>query len=156
MRGNLTERFWAKVDRSGGPDACWPWTGALHRHDRPGYGRVNGGDGTSRYAHRLSWELHFGPIPEGLQVLHYCDNPPCVNPAHLWLGTNQDNRTDSAHKGRTARGERSPNAKLTEDDVRAIRALGGTMSMARIAAQFGVTYLPVNFIIHRKTWKHVE
>lgn len=90
--------FWTKVDRSDGPDACWPILGF---RDKDGYGqaRLNG----RKYrAHRLAWELAFGPIPGWTQVLHHCDNPPCCNPAHLFLGTQSDNRWDCVTKGRDA------------------------------------------------------
>lgn len=96
------ERYEEKVDRSGGPDACHPWmAGRLPT----GYGRFSYG-GKDVYAHRWAYENYVGPIPEGLQVLHHCDNPPCVNPAHLWLGTHADNHADKVAKGRQARGKR--------------------------------------------------
>lgn len=102
----LAQRFWAKVDRSGGSDACWPWTARKHRF---GYGliRADSGGLTLR-AHRVSWELTNGPIPEGTGyhgtcVLHRCDNPRCVNPAHLFLGTAADNSHDMSQKGRAWR-----------------------------------------------------
>jgi hypothetical protein len=93
----LAERFWVKVDKNGPlhptlGTACWVWTG---RHLTWGYGQIE-----NHLTHRLSWRLHNGPIPNRLQVLHRCDNPPCVNPAHLFLGTNTDNRADSKAKGR--------------------------------------------------------
>lgn len=93
----IATRFWRKVKR-GPPDECWPWTG---RRGGRGYGRVG-----SCGAHRLAWELTNGAIPAGLWVLHRCDNPPCVNPSHLWLGTHADNMADMRAKGRSARGDR--------------------------------------------------
>lgn len=91
----LADRFWPRVDTSGGPDACWEWTRGRDPH---GYGRF--ATPNSDLAHRASWELHNGPIPAGLNVLHHCDNPPCVNPRHLFLGTQKDNVDDMVAKGR--------------------------------------------------------
>lgn len=97
------DRFWAKVDRSGGHDACWMWLAGVARS---GYG-VFGIQGKPRLAHRVCYRNTRGPIPSGLHVLHSCDNPLCVNPSHLWLGTNLDNVADKVAKGRQAAGERS-------------------------------------------------
>lgn len=94
------DRFWAKVDKSGD---CWVWTASVFR-ERLGYGKFqtgsNRGESRVAYAHRVSWELHFGPIPNGLFVCHHCDNPPCVRPDHLFLGTAADNVRDMDRKGR--------------------------------------------------------
>ena len=90
----IEQRFWPRVDKSG---ECWVWTGAISH----GYGVVGtGGHSGVVRVHRLSWELAIGPIPKGLHVLHRCDNPPCVNPAHLFLGTQADNMRDMREKGR--------------------------------------------------------
>ena len=91
---DLTERFWSKVVKI--DDGCWLWTAALLLD---GYGQIWLGQ-TMERAHRLSWIIHFGPIPEGLCVLHTCDNPPCVRPGHLFLGTQLDNVRDAIRKGR--------------------------------------------------------
>ena len=99
----------------------------------------------------MAWMLVNGPIPDGLLILHHCDNPPCCNPIHLFLGTQSDNMRDAASKGRI-RGYR----KLSDDQVRGIRALYGTMPQYRIAEQFGISKMNVSFIVRRLTWKHVE
>lgn len=91
------QRFWDYVDRSGGPDACWPWLRARSRRVR-GYGRFTQ-DGVGRDAHREAWERTHGPVPAGLFVLHTCDVPHCCNPAHLYLGTQTDNMRDRKARG---------------------------------------------------------
>lgn len=114
----VVERFWAKVDRSGGLFECWPWTAARF-HDAagvPNYGMF-AFRGRVWKASRVAWVLTHGEIPDGLTVCHTCDNPPCVNPAHLWLGTLTQNRRDSIAKGRHAHGTRVGGSKLTEGDV---------------------------------------
>ncbi len=102
---SLSERFWSKVDRKS-DDECWLWTA---RRDKDGYGQIRIGsevDGSTQNtrAHRLSWELANGPIPNKLQVMHLCDTPPCVNPRHLRLGTHKENMADKVQKGRAAVG----------------------------------------------------
>lgn len=101
MTGTFYDRFWARVDVRK-QDECWPWIGATKTHS--GHGVVplkNPGQlATTTTAHRVAWALNFGPIPDGQYVLHSCDNPPCCNPRHLWLGTQKDNLHDMAAKGR--------------------------------------------------------
>lgn len=112
----------------GGADECWIWTGA---HNMRGYGQIHFSKGKRViYAHRASYEIHRGPIPDGLWVLHRCDNPQCVNPSHLFLGDRLANVHDAMSKGRMRKppipnrpGELNPNAKLTDKKVRQIQAL---------------------------------
>jgi hypothetical protein len=111
------EQFWSRVTK-GGKDDCWEWCGAIGK--TRGYGMFQFG-GSPVAAHRASWMIHKGVIPADIYVLHRCDNPPCVNPNHLFLGTNQDNYDDRDAKGRVAHGERAAKAKLTESQVLAIR-----------------------------------
>lgn len=117
--GTRAERLWKRVDRSAGPDACWPWTGSVNPK---GYGDLGPGPG-ERTAHRIAYASTFGAIPPGLCVLHRCDNPPCCNPDHLWLGTHKDNSVDMVRKGRShrARNERSGMVKLSNAQVDEIR-----------------------------------
>src|SRR3990167_2228513 len=110
------DRFWAKVDRTEGEKACWPWLAYCKPN---GYGSW----GQNGYAHRAAWQFTFGPVPRGLQVCHHCDNPCCCNPAHLFLGTPRMNMQDMIVKGRKrpARGERSHWARLQQSSVQTIR-----------------------------------
>ena len=91
---NEIDRFWANVRKS---DGCWEWTAYRMKG---GYGRIRKANGMPSLAHRFSWEIHFGPIPEGRHVCHHCDNPPCIRPDHLFLGTHRENHLDASRKGR--------------------------------------------------------
>ena len=136
---------------------CWMWTAS---RNKKGYGifgmHIGVAYRTSVCAHRASWIIHNGAVPEGLQVLHKCDVRGCVNPDHLFLGTNQDNVDDKMAKGREARqkGYRNPNSKLTDEAVREIRGINGK-TLREIASQFGVTLQNVHYIRSGQTWKHV-
>jgi len=151
-------RFWAKVDKSGGPDACWPWTGARNSAN---YGNFNTRDGKTWPAHRLAWTLTNGPIQEGLLIRHYdCDNPPCCNPKHLLPGTLVDNRADSDRKGRARsgnhKGSANGRAKLTARDIQEIRALSAQgVYQDDIARQYHIGQTHVSRIVRRESWTHI-
>lgn len=159
-RGPPHDRFWEKVARAG-PDECWLWTAA---RDRRGYGHFSIKNAQAG-AHRVSWELHNGPIPAGLFVCHRCDWPRCVNPAHLFLGTAADNNADMVAKGRQSRGarhadkirgEKSGAAKLTEAKVRDIMACSSKgASLSALSVKHGVTNTTVWRVVHGKAWRHV-
>lgn len=144
------DRFHAQYDR--GP-TCWDWTGAV---GGDGYGVLKV-DGRQVRAHRHSYELHCGPVPDGMLVMHRCDRPVCVNPAHLVVGTPAENAQDSARKARRPRGARNPAAKLTEGQVLALRAeyAGGGISQRALAARYGVSPALVSYIVTRKWWAHI-
>lgn len=122
------ERFWSKVDKT---DNCWNWKANTGKF---GYGRFHY-NGRNGYAHIFSYELHNGPKPEGYFVLHNCDNPSCVNPSHLRLGTHADNMKDKSVR-RRIHGERNPRAKLTQAQANVIRM--DTRSSRQIAKEYGV------------------
>ena len=151
---NLQERFDAQYEIVE-PEGCWVWTGSLDRH---GYGRIRS-EGPQLQAHRASWELHKGPVPKGegyhgICVLHRCDNPPCVNPIHLFLGSHTINMVDKVEKGRSPRGETHGKTKLTDLQVVEIRALAGTMLQREIGARFGVSQTHVGRLISQQRRPH--
>lgn len=132
---------------------CWQWTDSL---TAKGYGRFSY-NGKAERAHRVSWLLHRGPIPHGMLVCHRCDNPGCVNPEHLFLGTPAANMADMDAKGRRVNappiGEKARHAKLTSQQVIAIRAAVG--SNREIAERYGITAANVGYIRRRQSWAHV-
>lgn len=150
------DRFWAKVQIG---DGCWTWLAAV---DADGYGvfqRTRSHPHRCIKAPRYMWETAHGPIPDGLLVCHHCDNPRCVNPVHLFLGTAADNSADAKAKGRLRghpfpRGSANGMSKLTEHEVRAIRQLhaGGFRSRKGLAARFGVSKGSIQAILERKSW----
>lgn len=147
------ERFWDKVD-VGEPGECWEWGAS---RNSKGYGQF-GLDGRIEYAHRIVWRLTQGEIPDGKHICHRCDNPPCVNPRHLFPGTHQENMFDRDNKGRRdARGSKNGQAKLTEKDIRPIRALlDEGLKLTAIADLYGVSPQAVSMIKNGKRWNHVE
>ena len=139
------ERFWAKVNKEG-PDGCWEW---LACKDKDANGRFTS-NGENILAHRYSWILHNGAIPEGLLVRHKCRGK-CVNPEHLELGTNKDIANDKIRDGTDNRGIKNPNNKLTPEQVKEIRARA-TESRASLAKEYNVSYQLISQIILRKNW----
>jgi hypothetical protein len=155
-------RFWPKVDIPADVSQCWLWTAAK---DKDGYGfikiRVSDGPPPSFQnirAHRFMWEFHHGPPPKYTVVMHSCDNPACVNPSHLSIGTDGDNMRDRDRKRRNSHGDRHPEAKLTSDDVREIRRLHatGNFTQVALAERFKVSCPAIWKIVHNYKWKHVE
>lgn len=167
-RPTIDIRFWSKVQKSKNKDVCWPWLAAKRYF---GYGQF-WYNNRNLSAHRIAWELVFGPVPNGLLVCHACDNPPCCNPNHLFLGTRKDNSADMLAKGRqasglrngkytkpwaTPRGERHPSSKLSITQVRAIRSLWlmGVRNCVLLGRVAGVSHTSIWQVLHKKTWVRV-
>lgn len=154
-RPTLAERFWKSAPK-GEPDQCWLWTGPLNRL---GYGTIGRGGGKHDRVHRVSYELSVGSIPEGMHILHSCDVRHCVNPAHLRIGTHAENMRERSERNRVnaAKGERCAKSKLTESQVREIRArLAAGESGASIGRAFGVGKDTISCIKRGVTWGHMR
>lgn len=152
----LADRFWEKVDHTSGPDACWLWKNG---RDADGYGDFqtnHNPNHRSSGAHRVAWELTYGPIPAGLQICHRCDVPACCNPTHLFLGTSQENTADKVTKGRMPHGEQNHAAKLTAPQVLTIRArYAAGARVNALAREYGVSGPAIGAIVQGKTWRHL-
>jgi len=145
-------RFWCKVDFAS-PNGCWEWQAKLNSG---GYGRF-GLERDAFRAHRIAWSMAYGPIPSGLCVCHHCDNPSCVNPAHLFVDSVVGNNADMTRKGRRPCGEQHWIAKLTAKKVRDIRmryAKGGA-TLTELGRKYGAHFVTIWDVVHRRTWKHV-
>lgn len=157
MYSNDIDAFWSKVNKSA--DGCWTWVGG-DRHVA-GYGLLRRGCVGEHRAHRISWVLHYGPIPNGLYVCHHCDNRPCVRPDHLFVGTATDNMQDMIRKGRSAaqvnpdhyaKGEEKIH-KLTTAQVADIRM--SSSSRTALSVRYGVSVSCIGKILRREGWRHI-
>lgn len=150
---SIEERFWKHVDKKL-DNECWEWKGAKVRG---GYGNIGTIEKKNARSHQLSWEIHNGEIPDGMCVCHICDNPICVNPNHLFLGTLRDNAQDMIKKGRRhdTGGENNGHAKLTWRKVRAIRKryIPYKITQQKLAKEYGVTTSIISEVINGNTWK---
>lgn len=154
-RTPLAERFWSKVNVGGLYD-CWEWTGA---RSPQGYGRIWVADQHEKVpAHRVSlmWHLGLDSLPAEMDACHHCDNPPCVNPAHLFIGTRAENIADCIAKGRFVMGDRANGVKLTSAQIPLIRQqLAAGLTRPHIAKQFGVSRAAIRMIEIGKNWRHI-
>lgn len=155
MRGTIQERFEAKFTKF---EDCWEWEAC--KNDS-GYGMFNF-SGQTRKAHRVAYQFYVGEIPEGMCVCHQCDNPGCVNPAHLFLGTKFDNNKDCESKGRGVgkgrgeSGERHHGAKLTNMQAIGIRARYSNGERGvDLAKEFGVSRATISMIVRKRTWRNI-
>lgn len=154
-RLTVADRFWSKIDKSSGPEACWPWQGSRHRF---GHGQFHISLERGRVqAHSYALELASGwPCPPGQEACHHCDNPPCCNPSHLYYGTRQQNVDDMWKRGRAHRGSARTQALLTEASVIQIRHRYAAGEMAKVlAVEFHVTHGAITAVVLGKTWRHI-
>lgn len=143
--GSLRDRFFSRFVKL--ENGCWQWRSHT---DKDGYG-ILPGDRQNIRAHRFSYEIHTGSIPEGMLVCHHCDNPGCVNPDHLFVGTQKDNAQDAIAKNRHYVGEKNGRSKLTKENVKEI--LDSSMNGQQLANKFGVTRSTINNVRKNKTWQ---
>ncbi len=145
------QRFWSKVDKAEG-DSCWEWLACKLNNGYGGF-RLNG---KLVRAHRLAWSLHYRrKIPESMWVLHYCDNPGCVNPRHLFLGTHLDNVRDAVEKGRMNQGEDNGRSKLTEPQAILIKEIYPAATQSLLAKMYGVDRSQISKIVNGERWSHL-
>lgn len=148
----VSERFDEKV--ASAENGCRLWTARSKTHN--GYGVFSLGRGKQKLAHRYQWERHFGEVPQDKEVCHRCDVRSCVNPAHLFLGTRQDNVTDCVLKGRHQHGSRHYSVKLTQPVIAQLKQLAGTASQLNLAVRFGISQQTVSRILIGKHWSNSQ
>lgn len=155
MRDTRTAaRFWAKAQKA---DGCWTWTAGKCVGDYGAFAvcRPTAERTTAVLAHRMAWAIANQTSPRGSAVCHHCDNPRCVRPEHLFIGTRTDNNRDRNAKGRQSRGVSRPAAKLNDHAVRAIRRMAEAVPVSTIAAWFDMNDQTIALVVKRVTWKHV-
>lgn len=153
----IKKRFWNKVDKKG-PNDCWLWKANKINNKYGSFGIFNEkGQFRNTTAHRVSYLLKHGHIPNKFDICHTCDNPPCVNPKHLFSGSRKENMKDACTKGRMQKGEAHYKAKLTESQVIKIRNehIPYKFSFKKLAKRYNVSYRTIRVIIERKAWKHI-
>ncbi len=160
-RKSILERFEEKINKDGPiqahmDTACWEWTAGKSRQ---GYGKFGFGPcrGQLQGAHRVSWKLYKGPIPDGMGVLHKCHNPGCANPDHLYVGTQQQNMNDMVEANRQAKGSQYRFTKLTENEVLEIRNLyeSDQFTQVELGNRFRVARRTIGHIVNRNVWTHI-
>lgn len=150
---NIFERLWEKVDIKSDFE-CWEYK---EYRNQDGYGVITGDGDRKLLTHRVAFMSKNGKIPDGMRILHKCDNPPCCNPSHLILGTQADNIKDMHDKGRAValNGEKHHKSKLKEQDVITIRKEYGVKDRFQLSKEYGVHHNTIMWIVQRKTWKHL-
>jgi hypothetical protein len=150
---SLDDRFWHRLGNKM-PSGCILWGGAFNED---GHGEIGVRRHYHQGAHVVAYRLMVGSVPKGMCVCHRCDNPPCINPVHLFLGTSTDNRMDCVAKGRQAKGERNAKSKLNAERVKAMRAryASAPMTFIQLAKEFNISPAQANKIINGEFWKHI-
>jgi hypothetical protein len=153
IRGTTKERIEYYTDRSGGPDACWPWLGAK---DKDGYPYISTGPSRCSRALKVIYQAYVGPVPPGKEIRHTCDHPWCGNYGHMIPGTHMENVQDCVSRQRQGRGSQKQTAKLHESDIPTIRMrVRSGETQTSVARHYGVSQVVISNIMRGKSWRHV-